>query len=191
MIPKLSILLYGDPGCGKSAFCRAVAKYLDIHTVISLSPQYFDNDSDNKNNAVYKYDQSIYSIDDIDTICTSREDDKSRENNRALSTLLDFLDNPPAFYYKADDGKYYLVAIVCASTNYIDRLDSAVKRSGRFDLKIEMKKFNKEQAQEMCDLYNLKLEDIYDGEITEDSTFVPAHIQALCTENLDNSFKNV
>jgi SpoVK/Ycf46/Vps4 family AAA+-type ATPase len=193
MIPKLSVLLYGDPGVGKSTFCKALAKYLDIHVIRSLSPQYFDNEENLNKQAgnTNHYTDAIYSIDDIDTVCSSREEDSSKDNNKVISSLLDFLDNPPSFYYKADDGKYYLVSIVCATTNYIDRLDKAVKRSGRFDLKIEMKKFDRKEAQMMCDIYGLKLEDIYKDEINDDTTFVPAHIQALCTENIDNNLKTV
>jgi hypothetical protein len=54
-----------------------------------------------------------------------------------------------------------------------------------------MKKFDRKEAQMMCDIYGLKLEDIYKDEINDDTTFVPAHIQALCTENIDNNLKTV
>ena len=196
MIPKLSILLYGSPGGGKSTFCKALAKYLDIHVVKSLSPQVFNIDGDESSRKglgfnSLNYNEAVFSIDDIDTVCTSRDDDKSKDNNKSLSVLLEFLDNPPCFYYKADDGKYYLVSIVCATTNYIDRLDKAVKRAGRFDLKIEMKKFNRYQAQEMCDMYDLKLDDIYHGTIDSTTEFVPAEIQALCMENIDKHMKDI
>jgi len=195
MIPKLSILLYGEPGVGKSTFYKALAKYLDIHTVRSLSPQFFemDNSSNDRHRAKYgsRYDECIYAIDDIDTVGLSREEDKSRDNSKSISALLDFLDAPPTFYMKASDGKYYLVSIVCATTNYFDKLDKAVKREGRFDLKLEMNRFTVEEAEEMCKIYNLKLKDIYPKEISKDDTFSPAYIQALCTENIDSDMKSV
>lgn len=189
MIPKLSILLYGNPGTGKSSFCKALAKYLDIPAITPIPASYFDPDNTQIQIPSFSFMENVFVIDDIDCIGRSREDDSSVENSQIISSLLEFLDNPPTFYYKVDD-KYYLISIVCATTNYIDRLDPAVKRYGRFDLKIEMKNFNKDDAQEMCDLYNLKLEDIYKEEIKENSEFSPAYIQSLCMENIDNNLKS-
>lgn len=192
MIPKLSVLLYGEPGTGKSTFSKALAKYLGINEVKSLSPAFFDtNDMNNRKLSSMTYDESVYVIDDIDCIGTSRDEDNSNDNTKVISNLLEFLDNPPTFYYKADDDKYYLVSIVCATTNYFDKLDKAVKRYGRFDLKLEMNKYNEEYAQKMCDIYGLNLRDIYKGEINDDTTFSPAYIQSLCMENIDDGFKTI
>lgn len=191
MTPKLSILLYGEPGTGKSSFGKALAKYLGITAIGTLNSDYFAMSDDNyrRRPRAYAWDKIIYSLDDIDCYVRSREDDKSNDNGKILSSLLEFLDNPPTFYYKAKDGLYYPVSIVVATTNYYDRLDDAVKRYGRFDLKVEMKSFTEEQAEEMCQMYDLHLEDVYDGTIDEDFTISPAYLQALCMENIDNSMK--
>ena len=193
MTPKLSILLYGEPGTGKSTFSRALAKYLDIDSCTIIAPDYFSSmdNSNGRSGSLSRYFPTVYTIDDIDCVCQSRKDNKSRENNTTLSSLLEFLDNPDTFHYKAKDGFYYPISIVVASTNYIDKLDSAVKRHGRFDLQIEMNSFNKEEAEEMCNIYDLTLRDVYDGDIKKDFNISPSYLQALCLENIDNALKAV
>lgn len=135
--------------------------------------------------------KAVYTIDDIDCVCHSREMRDDKENNVTMSNLLQFLDNPPTFFYKAKNGTRYPVSIVIATTNYIDKLDEAVKRYGRFDLKIEMVNFTKKEAQEMCDIYDLRVEDLF-PDCNEDGWRVsPAYLQSLCLENIDKSMKEV
>ena len=193
--PKLSILLYGEPGTGKSSFYKALAEYLDIDSVTTISPSYFEN-TDNQRGRRGDYGphmSTIYALDDIDCFCQSREDTQDADNSAMLSSLLSFLDTPNSFYFKAKDGLYYLVSIVVAATNYIDRLDEAVKRYGRFDLKLEMKEFTEQQARDMCAIYDLTLENVLPEsiQITDDFRISPSYLQALCLEHVDSGFKTV
>lgn len=190
MTPKLSVLLYGKPGTGKSTFYKALADYLKISTVTCISPAQFSMDEKTRKQVSHSmYIESVYAIDDIDCICNSREDDDSPENSQVLSNLLAFLDNPDTMYYKANDGIYYPISIIVATTNYYDKLDSAVKRYGRFDLQIEMNEFSEKEAKEMCDVYGLKLKDVVSEKITKDFTISPAKLQALCLEKIDQGLK--
>lgn len=197
MTPKLSIILYGDPGTGKSTFCKALANYLDISSVTSIGPEYFTNDNNTNQYAGRRRSSvgissvsTVYALDDVDCVCKSREIKDDAENAKVLANLLSFLDNPPTFDYKAKDGVRYPVSIVVATTNYYDKLDDAVKRYGRFDLKIEMKNFEKEEAEAMCAIYDLKLEDLVKDSNKKGFAISPSYLQALCLENLDKSMKN-
>ena len=53
-----------------------------------------------------------------------------------------------------------------------------------------MRNFNKKYAQEMCDIYELKLEDIVKDSNKKNFEISPAKLQAICLRNIDNSLKN-
>lgn len=189
MTPKLSILLYGKPGTGKSTFYQCLSRYLDFENISLVdTSNIFDN--------VQK--TGFYVIDEIDLFCLKRkksdnentEETFNKENSIMLQKLLAFLDNPPTFDYKLDSGQTYPVSVVVATTNFYDRLDDAVKRYGRFDLQLELKDFNRNEADQMCSLYDLRLEDVVHKGINKPEFRIsPAKLQALCLENIDNTLK--
>lgn len=190
MTPKLSILLYGKPGTGKSTFYQCLARYLNFDNCCLI----------NTSNIYDKFPTlGFYIIDEIDLFCKSRkatskdgEDGAfNKENSYMLQQLLAFLDNPPTFDYRLDNGQTYPISVVVATTNYFDQLDDAVKRYGRFDLQIELKDFNKSEAEEMCDLYDLTLDSVLatDEINIKPFTISPAKLQALCLKNVDNNLK--
>ena len=184
IIPKLSILIYGTPGTGKSTFYQALTKYLGLHECFVITDM-----MNGRNLKRYELDGPV-AIDDIDTFSVSRTKDESSENQTIVREILGFLDRPPTFDYDVD-GTLYPISVIIATTNYIDKLDPAIKRSGRFDLKIEMTNFDYSQAKQFCQLYNIDIDTIIDGINKDTFDICPAELQALCVENIDKRLKEV
>ncbi|MBN3314496.1 BCS1 protein, partial [Atractosteus spatula] len=124
-------LLYGPPGCGKSSFITALAGELE-HSIclLSLSDQSLSDDRLNYLLSVAPQ-QSIILLEDVDATVIRRN--LASENPVAyqgmgrltFSGLLNALDGVASTEAR----------IVFMTTNYIDRLDPALIRPGRVDLK--------------------------------------------------------
>jgi ATP-dependent 26S proteasome regulatory subunit len=150
---KLNILLYGEPGTGKSTTIQAVATYLqkDIY-YIDLQKVSSNEDLQLLFEYVNKNVNSggIVVLEDIDAMTdivlkrkeTVREY-KSTEliNNKKNKLSLEYLLNILQGTLTIDDS------IFIVTTNHIDHLDPAFYRDGRFDIKIELK---------LCDHYQIK-----------------------------------
>uniref|UniRef100_A0A673B089 Mitochondrial chaperone BCS1 n=1 Tax=Sphaeramia orbicularis TaxID=375764 RepID=A0A673B089_9TELE len=125
-------LLFGPPGCGKSSFITALAGELGYSIcLMSLSDRTLSDDRLNHLLSVAPQ-QSIILLEDVDAAFSSRE--------------LTPMDNPLAYQgmgrltfsglLNSLDGVASSEArIVFMTTNYIDRLDAALIRPGRVDLK--------------------------------------------------------
>ena len=147
---KTVILLYGVAGTGKSSLASAIATYLNCGLITIDTATFADLnitevvESINADNNRY-----VILIDEIDTIFTSRDEDNITDSQKVrTSKLLSLLDSQ-----QSPNN-----VIFVATTNYIDKLDKAVIRKGRFDMSIELGNISKDTAMEMCKSFNLTKE---------------------------------
>lgn len=164
---RLGILLYGEPGTGKSTLIYSLA--LKYHRII----KYVDR-SDIKqykqgaivitlNETMHKF----FVIEEIDTLLESRGND----DIIGKEEITKFIDS-------MDDG-----AILFATTNFKERtdaIDPAILRPGRFSVQIEMGRFDKGMAIKMCT--KLGLEESFADRFTYPIT--PAELEFEITQEL-------
>lgn len=134
--PSNGILLYGPPGCGKTFLAEALAEEAN-RFYIKISPSdiasKYLGDAPRKINEIFKvakaHSPAIVFIDEIEAICPSREylggDSASVDINAQITELLTEINNCS----KND-------IFVIAASNEPQRIDKAIKRSGRFDKRV-------------------------------------------------------
>lgn len=143
---KTGIMLYGEAGTGKTTICRAIASYLDFNLhVINLKS--YEKQEDLINRVIKIPQKSIILFEDIDCVVGNRED-KESNSTEILDTLLNIIDG-----VSSPNNVVFM-----ATTNHIEKLDSALIREGRFDLKVNVSKIEKDLAIEMCNHYKVSEE---------------------------------
>ena len=146
---KTGILLYGDPGTGKTSLANAIASYYKCNLII-IDMSTFNSLSISRLTAAINADDERYIVllEDIDTMFASLDRTSStidKDEKKAVNRLLQFLDSNTS----------PTNVIFVATTNHIEVLDEAIKRKGRFDKQIEVRGIGKQKAKEMCESFNL------------------------------------
>lgn len=130
------ILLHGEPGDGKTMLAKALAGELGLEFVAiqTQSSQWVGQETEvlfNQLNEAVERGFCLIFFDEAETVLGTRQSadlgGKSTEMNALLNRLLTFI----------VDHRKSSVAFV-AATNFLDRIDPAMRRQGRFDYVFEV-----------------------------------------------------
>ena len=145
---KTGILLYGAPGTGKTSFATALATKYNYNLIV-VDMGTFDKLDINTLTICINADDEKYIVllEDIDTLFTSldRKDDLDKEERKIVNKMLQFLDSSSS---PSD-------VIFIATTNHVEKLDDAITRDGRFDLKVEIGNIKEDVAKEMVKSFSV------------------------------------
>lgn len=180
---QTGILLYGPPGCGKTSLVKAVASMLnrEIYVLSASRLSYIENAMSNlpKN--------SILLIEDIDTesvtinrFTTSGSDKSNTEDQFSFANLSDILNSIDGIV--SSHGR-----ILIATTNHESKLDKALTREGRFDLKIELKHADNSVVKQFFNNYYPNFEIPKDFNVGDGVS--SAKIQSLIFKNIGSPEK--
>ncbi|HEV7616161.1 MAG TPA: AAA family ATPase [Solirubrobacterales bacterium] len=135
--PPRGVLLYGPPGTGKTMLARAVAAQAGVDFFAASGSSFvemFVGRGAARIRRLFKEarksGRAVIFIDELDAVGGARSgggDGGSSEREQALNQLLVELDG-----FERDPG----TVIVIAASNYLDKLDKALLRPGRFDRQV-------------------------------------------------------
>eukprot|EP00741_Cyanophora_paradoxa_P006807 tig00001042_g6583.t1 len=135
--PPKGVILYGEPGTGKTLLAKAVANSTSatfLRVVGSELIQKYLGDGPKLVRELFRVAEdlapSIVFIDEIDAVGTKRYDATSGGEREIQRTMLELLNQLDGFDSRGD------VKVILA-TNRIESLDPALLRPGRIDRKIE------------------------------------------------------
>ncbi|KAI8338985.1 P-loop containing nucleoside triphosphate hydrolase protein [Chlamydoabsidia padenii] len=170
-------LLYGEPGSGKTSFVYSMAGELGQNIyVVNLSSKGLTDDvltellSDTPS-------RCILLIEDVDAAFVQRSrGDATVGNNITFSGLLNAIDG-----VSAQEGR-----ILCMTTNHPEKLDEALIRPGRIDVRVHFGNATKHQAEELFNKFYPHLDSDHISSLARqfaskipDNRFSMAHLQGF------------
>jgi len=139
---KLNLLFSGMAGMGKTSLAMAIASILNRN--VYIFPISKDVDDIKLIQAISGMaSDSILLCEDIDCVFEDRVTTDAGKNKVTLSGILNILDGLTT--------RIGLITIL--TTNFIDRIDKALKRAGRIDLHLHFEYATNEQITQMIEMY--------------------------------------
>ena len=144
---KRNYLFYGPPGTGKTSLMTSIASQFDANLyMINFSSKLTDASFMQLISKIPS--GSVLVLEDIDALFTERvHNDATNHSMVSFSAVLNCLDGIAR--------KNKMVSVM--TTNFKDRLDSALIRPGRIDMVVEFDLATEKQIREMYDSYFGKL----------------------------------
>merc|ERR1711959_723098 len=184
--PPKGVILYGEPGTGKTLLAKAVAAETSatfLRVVGSELIQKYLGEGPKLVREMFRvaaeHAPSIVFIDEIDAIATKRYDTTSGGEKEIQRTMLELLNQLDGFDDSGD------VKVIMA-TNRIETLDPALIRPGRIDRKIEFPLPDEKTKWRIFSIHTQKMtlaEDVDLGEfVVAKDELSGADIKAICTE---------
>jgi hypothetical protein len=218
----LGIMFSGKPGCGKTSTIKAIAKYTKRH-VIDIPLTKIDSCRDlmnifygeEINNKKIPMNKRIYLFEDVDSILEVLKERESKEKETKevsddQNVLIQALISKKGvcstdkgksndklnlgFFLNLIDGVLETPGrILILSTNHPEKLDRALVRPGRIDIKVHLEKCSKDMIRDILHHYyenDVEIEEsILDGLYSKDIT--PAELYQICFKyEKYNGFKN-
>lgn len=151
LVHKIGVFLYGKPGTGKSTIAKAISVMFDNAPILTIDPNNIMNSINGILKMRKKYDGTlIVLIEDFDMYFKSREELENIEIGIEQKKQKDFNQNA---IFQLLDGVYSTEnTVYIATTNYKDRIDSALIRHGRFDIQEELEYFDRNDAVKCVEL---------------------------------------
>lgn len=180
------ILLYSEPGTGKSSLAQAIAKYINARLIV-ISGDNICNIDDCVSNLrlnIISDKITVILVEDIDcgidmdTIKSRSCGDDDNCNNVGLATILNTLDG-----INATQNVIYIF-----TTNHIEKLDPALIRPGRIDLKLEIGCVNKETFDQFCKFHYGKEPHV---DVKPGITFAQLQVEVMKETSYDELIKFV
>ncbi len=180
---KRGYLFHGAPGGGKTSLAFAMA-HLTNRNIFILNLSSLSNDMALARCFKYLEQNSILLIEDIDAAFVKRNDGEQI----SFSMLLNCLDGAMS--------KEDIITVI--TTNHVEKLDPALIRAGRIDLKLEIQyPSHIEVAEFLKNFYSEKSNSIFFDHIklidekTYHNNLSMADIQDVCLKNKHNITKSV
>merc|ERR1711988_1323484 len=184
--PPKGVILYGEPGTGKTLLAKAVANQTSatfLRVVGSELIQKYLGDGPKLFRELFRVAEemapSIVFVDEIDAIGTKRYESSSGGEREIQRTMLELLNQLDGFDARGD-------VKVLMATNRIDTLDPALIRPGRIDRKIEFPLPDMKTKRKIFQIHTSRMtlaEDVnLDEFVTTRDDMSGADIKAVCTE---------